>query len=85
MRTISKIRLSVPLSKDIYDKVQGEAIKLGISMSSYVAFVVGSYYQSGQDVKEQFKSMLTPELLSNLLEKGYKIDNEQKEIIEAKE
>lgn len=40
----SKIRLSVPLSEEVYKRIEEEASLRGVSMPTYVAFVLGDHF-----------------------------------------
>lgn len=40
-----KIRLSIPLSKHIYDRLQKDADFLGISQATFATLVIGHYYE----------------------------------------
>lgn len=42
--TNKKIRLSVPFSSAVYDRIREEAEMRGVSMSTYVAFVIGDHF-----------------------------------------
>jgi len=52
---LEKLRLSVPMSSDLYSKVEYHANQLGVSKSSYVSFVVAQYITSQELVFKQLE------------------------------
>lgn len=43
-----KIRLSIPLSEEIYKKIESDAEIVGVSMATYGAMIIGNHYKSQQ-------------------------------------
>lgn len=40
----NKKRLSIPLSLDIYDRLNEDADRLGVSQAAYAAYIIGNHY-----------------------------------------
>lgn len=63
-----KIRLSIPLSEDIYNKIEKDAEIVGVSMATYGAMIIGNHYKSQQisldyankNMTEAFRSIFEP-------------------------
>ena len=43
-----KIRLSIPLSADIYEKIEKDAEAVGVSTATYGAMIIGNHYRAQQ-------------------------------------
>lgn len=43
-----KIRLSIPLSEEIYKKIEKDAEIVGVSMATYAAMIIGNHYRTQQ-------------------------------------
>ena len=55
-KELKKKRVSVPLREDIYQKVEEEADKRGISMPTYIAFVIADHMINKEKVSSQLLS-----------------------------
>lgn len=81
-----KIRLSIPLSEDIYNKIEKDAEVVGVSMATYAAMIIGNHYKSQQisldyaskNMTEAFRSLLEPLLKSKGLDYD-EVANESKD------
>lgn len=60
----SKKRLSVPFSLEMYQAIENESNLLGISMSSMVAYIVGSYMVSKNAMMTSVEKILGTDLKS---------------------
>lgn len=74
---MSKTRLSVPLSETLYNAIKVKSDSMGISMSSYVSFVVSQTVQTETQVINELTK-----LVGSILEKNPPI-KEIPSIIEA--
>ena len=45
---IKKIRLSIPLSEEIYQKIEKDSEVVGVSMATYAAMIIGNHYKTQQ-------------------------------------
>lgn len=54
----SKIRVSVPLSPEIYKLTELESKKFGVSMSSFIAFILGQHLDTKLQVLNSFNSTM---------------------------
>lgn len=45
---VKKIRLSIPLSEEIYKKIEEDAEVVGVSMATYAAMIIGNHYKTQQ-------------------------------------
>lgn len=52
-KELKKKRVSVPLREDIYQKVEEEADKRGISMPTYIAFVIADHMINKEKISSQ--------------------------------
>ncbi len=60
-----KVRLSIPLSPDVYAKIEKDAEAVGVSMATYAAMIIGNHYRTQQisldyakdNIKETFREL----------------------------
>lgn len=87
---IKKIRLSIPLSEDIYRKIETDAEVVGVSMATYAAMIIGNHYKTQQvsldyakdSVIEAFRGLLEPILQTKGLNYDEIAKEEQKKAVE---
>lgn len=60
----SKKRLSVPFSLEMYQAIENESNLLGISMSSMVAYIVGTYMVGKNAMMTSVEKILASDLKS---------------------
>lgn len=65
-KELKKKRVSVPLREDIYLKVEEEADKRGISMPTYIAFVIADHIINKEKLSSQLLSNVTGSFSKNL-------------------
>lgn len=53
-----KQRVSVPLSQTFYNEIQKKSEQMGITMSSYISFVVGNHLQAEIKMIEALSNQL---------------------------
>lgn len=81
-----KIRLSIPLSEEIYKKIESDAEIVGVSMATYAAMIIGNHYKTQQisldyakdNLIEAFRGVFEPMLKA----KGLNYDEVAKEEFE---
>lgn len=62
---MSKTRLSVPLSETLYNNIKEKSESMGISMSSYVTFIVSNALKTETQVMNELSK-----LMETILEKN---------------
>ena len=50
MKKPRKLRCSVPMSKEIYETIDMESKKIGVSMSVYCSVIIGNYCMATSNV-----------------------------------
>lgn len=66
-----KIRLSIPLSEEIYKKIEEDADIVGVSMATYAAMIIGNHYRTQQISLDYAKDNLT-ETFKSMFEEAFK-------------
>ncbi len=62
-----KIRLSVPLSEEIYAKIEKDAQDMGISTATYAAMIIGQHYKNLNFSMDMASEILTRMVNSNAI------------------
>lgn len=71
MAKSNKRRLSVPLSLDVYSRLETDAEKTGVSPSAFVCFIINDYYKN-IDMSKEVSTKVMSEMFGSILEKmGY--------------
>lgn len=64
-----KKRLSVPLSYDLYEKIEKDAEKLGVSPATFASVIIGNHYKT-LDVSIKTASDILSNMLGGLIKKA---------------
>ena len=78
----SKLRISVPLSEELYNKVVQDASAVGVSLPTYMAMIVGNHYKAQQmslDYAKDYMADMFSELLKQY-NKNVTADEVRKEL-----
>lgn len=69
-----KIRLSIPLSEEIYNQIEKDAEIVGVSMATYAAMIIGNHYKT-QQISLDYAQKNLIEALRGVVEPLYKTKN----------
>lgn len=70
-----KIRLSVPLSENIYKQIEADAERVGVSMSTYVAMILGNHYKQIDMNMNMISDVIKNQLRPLYAQHGLNIDS----------
>lgn len=66
-----KIRLSIPLSEEVYQKIETDAEVVGVSMATYAAMIIGNHYKTQQISLDYAKNNMV-EAFRSVFEEAFK-------------